>query len=107
MQFFDVDDKLVILDRRAGRIESGTDQLAAAVHGMQIAGRDRPSRSRSSASRRAVLRAPGLGPDISDVDPHEGRRENPRAMRLTRTTRRGPKDGADRQCFRVEVLTSF
>ena len=69
--FSTVDDKLVILDRRAGRIESGTDQLAAAVNGMQI--EDVTVFFKESVAHRGalVLRGPGLGADISDVDPHE------------------------------------
>lgn len=69
--FSTVDDKFVILDRRAGRIESGTDQLAAAVNGMQI--EDVTVFFKESVAHRGalVLRGPGLGADISDVDPHE------------------------------------
>src|SRR5512132_3874233 len=36
--FTTVDDHMVITDRRAGRISSGTGQLAAAVDGMEIDG---------------------------------------------------------------------
>lgn len=69
--FSTVDDAMVILDRRAGRIESGTDQLAAAVNGMQI--EDVTVFFKESVAHRGalVLRGPGLGADISDVDPHE------------------------------------
>ncbi len=69
--FSTVDDNMVILDRRAGRIETGTDQLAATVNGMQI--EDVTVYFKESVAHRGalVLRGPGLGADISDVDPHE------------------------------------
>ena len=69
--FSTVDDDMVILDRRAGRIEHGTDQLAAAVNGIQI--EDVTVFFKESVAHRGalVLRGPGLGADISDVDPHE------------------------------------
>lgn len=69
--FSTVDADMVILDRRAGRIETGTDQLAAVVNGMQI--EDVTVFFKESVAHRGalVLRGPGLGADITDVDPHE------------------------------------
>ncbi len=60
-----------IADRRAGRIASGTAELAAAVNGMVI--EDVTCLVKESVEHRAalILRGPGLGPKVSDVDPHE------------------------------------
>ncbi|MCX6375877.1 MAG: 2,3-bisphosphoglycerate-independent phosphoglycerate mutase, partial [Armatimonadetes bacterium] len=69
--FSTVDDNMVIVDRRAGRIEHGTDQLAAAVNGMQI--EDVTCYFKESVAHRGalVLRGPGLGAAVTDADPHE------------------------------------
>jgi 2,3-bisphosphoglycerate-independent phosphoglycerate mutase len=69
--FSTVDDKMVIIDRRAGRIEQGTDQLAAAVNGMLI--EDVTCFFKESVAHRGalVLRGPGIGAAVTDADPHE------------------------------------
>jgi 2,3-bisphosphoglycerate-independent phosphoglycerate mutase len=68
--FTTVDENLVVLDRRAGRINEGTVELAAAINGLQI--EDCTCYFKESIAHRAalVIRGPGLGPHISDVDPH-------------------------------------
>lgn len=68
--FSTVDEKLVVTDRRAGRIDEGTAELAAALDGLQI--EDVTCRFKESIAHRAalVLRGPGLGAAVSDVDPH-------------------------------------
>jgi len=68
--FATVDENMVVLDRRAGRIESGTDQLVAALNGMQIG--DVTVLIKESVAHRAgmVLRGPGLGAKVTDADPH-------------------------------------
>jgi len=60
-----------LVDRRAQRISEGTDQLAAAVSGMTI--EDATCLVKESVEHRAalVLRGPGLGHQVSDVDPHD------------------------------------
>jgi 2,3-bisphosphoglycerate-independent phosphoglycerate mutase len=60
-----------LVDRRAQRISEGTDQLAAAVSGMII--EDVTCLVKESVEHRAalVLRGPGLGHQVSDVDPHD------------------------------------
>ena len=69
--FSTVDDNMLVLDRRAGRITEGTDQLAAAVNGMELAGGVKAVFKESVAHRGAlILRAEGLGADITDTDPH-------------------------------------
>jgi len=69
--FATVDEDMVVLDRRAGRIEEGTHELAAAVHGMQI--EDVTCYFKESVAHRGalVLRGPGLGAGVTDTDPHE------------------------------------
>lgn len=69
--FSTVDENMVVVDRRAGRIETGTDQLAAAVNGMQI--EDVTCFFKESVAHRGalVLRGPGLGAGVTDADPHE------------------------------------
>lgn len=68
--FSTVDDGMVVRDRRAGRITEGTAALAAALDGMQI--EDVTCYFKESIAHRAalVLRGPGLGAGVSDVDPH-------------------------------------
>ncbi|MHB9035212.1 MAG: 2,3-bisphosphoglycerate-independent phosphoglycerate mutase [Armatimonadota bacterium] len=69
--FSTVDDNMVITDRRAGRITSGTDQLAAAVNGMKLGNGVEVIFKESVAHRGAlILRAPGLSAEITDTDPH-------------------------------------
>jgi 2,3-bisphosphoglycerate-independent phosphoglycerate mutase len=69
--FSTVDDNMLVLDRRAGRIEIGTHQLAEAVNGMQID--DVTCYFKESVAHRGalVLRGPGLGAAVTDADPHE------------------------------------
>ena len=68
--FSTVEDKFVVTDRRAGRIASGTDQLAAALNGLVINGVT--CYFKESVEHRAalVLRGEGLGHRVSDADPH-------------------------------------
>lgn len=69
--FSTVNDEMLVTDRRAGRITSGTDQLAAAVNGLEFDG-VKVIFKESVAHRGAlILRAPGLSADITDTDPHE------------------------------------
>jgi 2,3-bisphosphoglycerate-independent phosphoglycerate mutase len=60
-----------VVDRRAQRIAEGTHELAEAVDGMTIG--DITCYVKESVEHRAalVLRGPGLGAKVSDVDPHE------------------------------------
>ncbi len=68
--FSTVDENMVVVDRRAGRITSGTDQLAAAVNGMRID--DVEVIFKESVAHRGalILRGSGLGANITDTDPH-------------------------------------
>jgi len=69
--FSTVDGDMVVIDRRAGRIEKDTDQLAAAVNGLRFG--DVTALFKESVAHRGalVLRGPGLSAKITDTDPHE------------------------------------
>lgn len=70
VNFATVDDDLTIIDRRAGRISEGTDQLAQALNGLTHG--DCTFLFKESVAHRAamIIRGPGLGPFVSDADPH-------------------------------------
>jgi len=69
--FATVDQHLVVLDRRAGRIASGTGELAQALNGMQLTGGVIALFKESVEHRAAlILRGEGLGHQVSDADPH-------------------------------------
>jgi 2,3-bisphosphoglycerate-independent phosphoglycerate mutase len=60
-----------IVDRRAQRIAEGTNELAEAVNGLEI--EDITCLVKESVEHRCalILRGPGLGSQVTDVDPHE------------------------------------
>jgi 2,3-bisphosphoglycerate-independent phosphoglycerate mutase len=68
--FATVDEEFTVLDRRAGRITEGTEELAQALDGMQI--QDVLVRFKESVAHRAgmVLRGPGLDTQVTEADPH-------------------------------------
>ena len=69
--FATVDENMVVVDRRAGRIKEGTDELSAALDGLEFEGVKclvHPSVEHRGA---LVLRGEGLSADISDADPHD------------------------------------
>ncbi len=68
--FSTVDENMVVTDRRAGRITEGTDQLAAAVNGLEIDGVQCIFKESVAHRGALILRAPGLGAGITDTDPH-------------------------------------
>jgi 2,3-bisphosphoglycerate-independent phosphoglycerate mutase len=68
--FSTVDDNMVVTDRRAGRIEIGTDQLAAAVNGLNFDGIEAIFKESVAHRGALILRAPGLSAEITDTDPH-------------------------------------
>lgn len=69
--FSTMDDDGVITDRRAGRIESGTDKLLDGLDGIRI--EDVTCYSQPSVAHRCglVFRGSGLSHKITDVDPHD------------------------------------
>ncbi|UCE80990.1 MAG: 2,3-bisphosphoglycerate-independent phosphoglycerate mutase [Methanobacteriota archaeon] len=68
--FATTDDGVNIIDRRAGRIRSGTSELAEAISGMKL--EDVEVIFKEGSEHRAVLvfRGPGLDHRVSEVDPH-------------------------------------
>jgi len=72
--FATVDASLRVIDRRAGRIKSGTDRLAKAVSGMRIEDVTVVFKEGSEHRGALVFKGPGLDFRVSDADPHaEGR----------------------------------
>ena len=69
--FATVDEKLVVKDRRAGRIKDGTKELAKAVDGMRID--DVKIIFKEAVEHRGVLvlRGKALSSNLSDIDPHK------------------------------------
>lgn len=61
----------VVTDRRAGRIKSGTSELASAVSGMKIDGVTAVFKEGSEHRGVLVLRGTGLDHRVTDVDPHQ------------------------------------
>jgi 2,3-bisphosphoglycerate-independent phosphoglycerate mutase len=69
--FATVNEDMVVVDRRAGRIKEGTHELVEAINGMKI--EDVQVFVKEGVEHRAalVLRGPQLSPHVSDVDPHD------------------------------------
>jgi 2,3-bisphosphoglycerate-independent phosphoglycerate mutase len=68
--FATVDASMRVTDRRAGRIKSGTDELARALSGLQVG--DVQVLFKEGSEHRGVLllRGPGLDARVTDADPH-------------------------------------
>ncbi len=72
--FSTTDNNLVVVDRRAGRIRNGTQELAKALTGMQLKTvQDVTVEFVQTIEHRGVLvlRGSGLSRHVSDVDPHQ------------------------------------
>jgi len=70
VNFSTVDDEMHIIDRRAGRINSGTEQLAAVLNGLQYGGCTFLFKESVAHRAALIVRGEGLGPFVSDADPH-------------------------------------
>lgn len=68
--FATVDPSMVVTDRRAGRIKSGTDELAKALSGVMVEDVQVFFKEGSEHRGALLLRGPGLDPRVSDADPH-------------------------------------
>ncbi len=68
--FATVDGSMRVTDRRAGRIKTGTDELARALSGLKVG--DVQVMFKEGSEHRGVLmlRGPGLDPRVTDADPH-------------------------------------
>jgi len=72
--FATVDEKLIVQDRRAGRIESGQDKLEAALGELRLPGFPEISvKFKASTEHRGalLLRGPDLSAAVSEADPHQ------------------------------------
>ncbi len=69
--FGTVDERMVVIDRRAGRITQGTGELAKAFRGLKISGVEVIFKESVAHRGALVLRGDGLGPNVTDVDPHD------------------------------------
>jgi 2,3-bisphosphoglycerate-independent phosphoglycerate mutase len=69
--FSTVDDKMRVIDRRAGRIKTGTAELAKTINGVKFEGIECIFKEATEHRGALVLRGEGLDPRVSDVDPHE------------------------------------
>lgn len=69
--FSTVDEKMRVVDRRAGRIKSGTAELAKSITGMKFEGVEMIFREATEHRGVLVLHGEGLDPHVTDVDPHE------------------------------------
>jgi len=68
--FATVDSAMVVTDRRAGRIKSGTDELAKTISGLRIEDVEVLFKEGSEHRGALLLRGPGLDPRVTDADPH-------------------------------------
>ncbi len=68
--FATVDDNLNIIDRRAGRIKTGTNEIAESLNGMKIQGAQIFLKEGTEHRAAVLFRGEGLSPQISDTDPH-------------------------------------
>ncbi len=68
--FATVDDTFKIMDRRAGRIKSGTKEIAQSLNGMEIEDAEILFKEGTEHRAALVIRGEGLSPDIGNTDPH-------------------------------------
>lgn len=69
--FATTDEKLRVIDRRAGRIRDGTSELAKSLSGMEINGVKVIFKEATEHRAVLILRGKGLDYRVTDVDPHE------------------------------------
>ncbi|GBE17547.1 cofactor-independent phosphoglycerate mutase [archaeon BMS3Abin16] len=69
--FATVDENGLVVDRRAGRISEGTQELAEAVNGIKIPGAHFRFRASTGHRGALVMSGKGLSHNISESDPHE------------------------------------
>ncbi len=69
--FSTVDDNLVVIDRRAGRIKEGTKELAESLNGIEIEGVKFFVKEGVEHRAALLMRGENLSSYVSDVDPHD------------------------------------
>ncbi|MEY9094968.1 2,3-bisphosphoglycerate-independent phosphoglycerate mutase [Paenibacillus sp. RC84] len=67
--FATVDDNGIVVDRRAGRIRQGTDEIADAIDGLELQGVKVYFKPATEHRAVLILRGAGLSENISDSDP--------------------------------------
>ncbi|MFQ5910787.1 MAG: 2,3-bisphosphoglycerate-independent phosphoglycerate mutase [Thermoplasmata archaeon] len=68
--FATVDDDMTVIDRRAGRITSGTEEITRTFDGRTIRGADVILKPGTAHRAALVLRGQGLSWKVTDADPH-------------------------------------
>jgi len=73
MNFATIDNKGIVIDRRAGRIQEsdGTGKLASLINGVEIDGVKVLCKESTAHRGAVVLRGEGLSSEITDTDPHK------------------------------------
>jgi len=66
-----VDGDMKVIDRRAGRIASGTEEITSTLDGTEIGGAEIVLKPGTAHRAALVLRGKGLSWKVSDADPHE------------------------------------
>ena len=97
--FATADDDMTVIDRRAGRISSGTDKIAETINTMKIDDNVEVIFKESDAHRAVlVLRGEGLSDKITDADPkHEGNK--PKVVKAT--------DDSEEARYTADVVNQF
>ncbi|MGP1613160.1 MAG: 2,3-bisphosphoglycerate-independent phosphoglycerate mutase [Catonella sp.] len=67
--FATLDNDMKVIDRRAGRIREGTEELASALNGLEIDGVKVLFKEATEHRAVMVLRGPGLSQAVTDTDP--------------------------------------
>jgi 2,3-bisphosphoglycerate-independent phosphoglycerate mutase len=90
MNFATIDDKGIVTDRRAGRIQEseGTHQLAELLNNLEIDGVQILCNASTAHRGAVVLRGKGLSCEIEDADPHREGKPIPKAKPLTKDAER-------------------
>jgi 2,3-bisphosphoglycerate-independent phosphoglycerate mutase len=68
--FATVDDNFNIVDRRAGRIKSGTKEIAESLNSIEVNGAEILFKEGTEHRAVLVIRGEGLSPEIGNTDPH-------------------------------------
>ena len=95
----DRDGRLIVTDRRAGRIREQAKELGPALDGMEIQGIKVIFKPTVEHRAALVLRGPGLSCMVSDADPHEGENAPVRESK--------PLDASKEAAFTAGVVNEF
>ena len=90
MNFATIDDKGIVIERRAGRIQEdeGTHQLAELLNHLEIDGVQILCNASTAHRGAVVLRGEDLSGEIEDADPHREGKPIPKAKPLTKEAER-------------------